>query len=122
MSERFKKNGKDGFASIIEVVITAVIFILATAGILSTISMLRPHGVESSRKIEAAYIGKGIIDDLRNEVHATTTPPYEYWGPNLDPDAGTYTQTQGDYTISYDVTQVNPNLRKLDMTITWPDP
>ena len=77
MLRNLKKERMEGFASIVEVAVTAVIFILATAGILSTVSMLKPHGRESTKKIEAAYIGKGIIDQLRKEVHATPGSLFE---------------------------------------------
>ena len=123
MLRSLKKEGKEGFASITEVVVTAVIFILATAGILSTVSMLRPLRWQSSKKIEAAYVGKGIMDDLRKEVHATTTAGEELFGPNLA--LGVHNPPAiGDYTVTYTVNPVagNPNLRKLTMDITWPDP
>jgi len=102
----------------VEVIVTAVIFVLATAGILSTVSMIKPQGTESSKKIEAAYVGKGVIDQLRKEVDASTWNtgalkvggPYNWGGPT------------GDYTVSYTVTETDPTFRKLTMTITWPDP
>ena len=124
MLRSFKKNREEGFASIVEVAVTAVIFILATAGILSTVSMLRPHGQQSSKKIEAAYIGKGIMDDLRREVNATTTAGQEFFGPKLALGAYGPTVISG-YTVNYTVAEANPgdpNLLKLTMTITWPDP
>lgn len=107
-----------GIASIVEVIVTSVIFVIAAAGILSTVAMFRPQGKEASLKIEAAYVGKGIIDDLRQQVNA------EDWndpGSSLAPD--TYTTTIGIYTIDYEITD-EPNLgyRKLTMNITYPDP
>jgi hypothetical protein len=108
---------KKGFASITEVIVTSIIFVLATAGILTTLSMLRPHGGESSQKIEAAYLGKGIIDDLRKEIDAGTwnSGRLSIGQHNLGPIDG--------YTVSYTVTQLPPpaNARHLVMNITWPD-
>ena len=118
MLRNLKKERREGFASIVEVAVTAVIFILATAGILSTVSMLKPHGRESTKKIEAAYIGKGIIDQLRKEVHAT---PGSLFGSNLS--IGTHTLTPiGDYNVTYVITAPTSDLRQLTMNITWPDP
>ncbi|MCK5082364.1 MAG: hypothetical protein KAR31_05610 [Candidatus Omnitrophica bacterium] len=117
MLRGLKKARKEGFASIVEVAVTSVIFILATAGILSTVSMLKPHGEQSLKKIEAAYIGKGIIDELRQEVHASAGGLF---GGNLALGVHNMT-TVGDYTVSYIVTEPIPNLRRLTMNITWPD-
>lgn len=108
-----------GFASIVEVIVTAVIFVLATAGILTTVSMLRPHGAESSRKIEAAYIGKGIIDSLRTAVDQGT------WNEAISNLAvGTYTlppivRGNVSYDVTYTITETTPDIRKLTMNVTW---
>ena len=106
-----------GFASIVEVIVTSIVFVVATAGIISTISMLRPHTSESSKKIEAAYIAKWALHDLRRQVDALT------WG-----DAGSNLAVGvhnladvGEYSISYIVTEPVPNLRRLVMNITWPE-
>ncbi|MBN1869624.1 MAG: hypothetical protein JW847_03490 [Candidatus Omnitrophica bacterium] len=101
-----------------EVVVTSVIFIIATAGILSTVSMLRPHGQISSDKIEAAYIGKGIMGDLRTQVLATTTAGEELFGPDLALGAHGPWTING-YTVTYTVTEPIPNVRKLEMDISW---
>ena len=106
-----------GIASMVEVIVTSVVFVVAAAGILSTVAMFRPQGKEASLRIEAAYAGKGIIDDLRQQVNA------EDWGDpgsNLAP--GTYTTTIGIYTIDYEITEPTSGLRHLTMNITFPDP
>ena len=108
---------KSGFASIVEVIVTSVIFVLAAAGILTTVAMFKPHEQEASQKIEAAYIGKGIIDDLRKAVDAT-----DWNDAGSDLAVGTYSTTVGIYTIDYEVTEPNPSVRHLAMNITWPDP
>lgn len=110
----FLRCKKKGFASIIEVIITSVIFVIGAVAILSTVSQFRPHGQESSQKMEAAYIGKGIIDDLRQQVSA------EDWDTgNLA--LGPYGFVIGDYTINYTITEPITDLRHLTMNITWPD-
>ena len=106
---------KNGFASIVEVIITSVIFVIGAAAVLSTTSQFRPQGQESSQKMEAAYMGKGIIDDLRQQVSA------DDWNTgNLM--IGTYSLVNGDFTIDYRITEPIPNLRHITMTVTWPDP
>jgi type II secretory pathway pseudopilin PulG len=118
-----RESSNQGFASIVEVVVTSIIFIIATAGILSTVSMLQPHSTESSKKIEAAYLAKGILDEWRTAVLATPgSPPGSNWGPPLDQPAGTYPLPPfGDYAISYTIEDDNPipNVRKVTMTVTW---
>ena len=63
-----KKLKKKGFVSIVEVIVTSVIFILAAFGILSSISRLSPAGVNTSQRLDAAYVGRKFIENLRNSV------------------------------------------------------
>ena len=105
-----------GIASIVEIIVTSVVFVIAAAGILTTVAMFRPHGKEASQKIEAAYIGKGMIDDLRQQINA------EDWndpGSNLAVDS--YTVTIGNYTLDYEITQPAEGYRYLTMNVTFPD-
>jgi hypothetical protein len=118
MLHGLKRKNQEGFASVVEVIVTAVIFVLATVGIMSTISALKPQARESTRKIEAAYVGKGILDKLRKEVSAA--PGGVFYNTNLD--LGTHTvNSLGDYNVSYTVTEPIANVRKVEMTINWPD-
>ncbi len=121
LPQKFKNENQAGFASIVEVAVTTVVFVLATAGILSTMSMLKPHGKISEKKIEAAYVGKGILDEIRKEVGVTAGG--DLFGPNLA--LGAHGPTViGDYTVNYTVAEDppgNPDLLKVTMTITWPD-
>ena len=111
-----KTGRNEGFASIIEVIVTTVIFIIATAGILSTVSMLKPLSLESTKEIDAAYVGKGVIDKLRNEVDAA--PGGVFFGPNLALGVHNLGLIDG-YSVSYTITEPIVNVRKLEMTITW---
>ncbi|VAX34811.1 hypothetical protein MNBD_UNCLBAC01-1575 [hydrothermal vent metagenome] len=86
--------GKAGF-SILEVIISAVIFVIAVAGVLSSVSMLRPKGGASSKKLEATYTGKSIIDQLRSEVDAGT------WDTGNLQVGVDYTRTVGSHTVNY---------------------
>lgn len=113
-----------GFASVLEVIVTSVIFMLAAFGIMTTVSMLRPHNLEVSREIEAAYHAKNMMDYLRGQVEAAA------WEANTGPlsTIGTHTQTIGDYTINWSLSEVNPAAypsglapRKLSMNVYYPD-
>ena len=93
----FKILKKDGFASFVEIVVTAVIFIVAGLGLFTSISMLRPQGADSAKKLEAAYIGKQVIDQLRAQVDART------WNSslsNLAPNVMHSSVIDG-YTVNY---------------------
>jgi Tfp pilus assembly protein PilV len=117
------KGLKDkGFASIVEVIVTAVVFMIASFGILTTISMLRPHGMESYRKLEAAYHAKNMIDTLHLQVDAAS------WAANTGPLATgmVHTNTVGGYTINWML--VEPGgfpaglaPRKMTMNVYFPD-
>ena len=114
----FKQLKNKGFASVVEVIVTSVIFVLAAAGILTTVSMLRPQGEESGKKLEAAYIGKGIIDDLRGQIEQGT------WTDDPGPFAVNtlYVNTIGIYNVVYFLEDVpGMELRKMSMNITFPD-
>ena len=63
-----RKLKKKGFVSIIEVIVTSVIFILAAFGIFSSISMLRLPSFDSSKRLDAAYTGRKFIENLRNSI------------------------------------------------------
>lgn len=113
-----------GFASVLEVIVTAVIFMLAAFGIMTTVSMLRPHNLEVSREIAASYHAKNMMDYLRGQVDATA------WGANTGPLATgvAHSSIVGDYTINWSLAEVNPAAyppglapRKLSMNISYPD-
>lgn len=117
MLRDLRNKEEEGFASMIEVIVTTVVFIIAAAGILTTVSMLKPSTTISTKRIEAAYIGKGIIDQLRKEVDATT------WDNATGPLApGTYNFPSGGYNITYVISEEpSSSLRRLTMNIVWPD-
>ena len=108
---------KDGFASLIEVIVTTVIFVLAALGIFTTTTMLRPHGVASSQKLEAAYIGKRKVEELEGKVDArmwdnTTSPIYP--GSHNEIISGMY----GTYNVIWEIGDAT-GYRTLNMSIDW---
>ena len=113
-----------GFASVLEVIVTAVIFMLAAFSIMTTVSMLRPHTLEVSREIEASYHAKNMMDYLRGQVDATA------WEANTGPLATGvgHSDAIGDYTVNWSLTEVDPSEypaglapRKLSMNVYFPD-
>lgn len=110
-------NKKEGFASFVEVVITAIIFTLSAVGILASINMLRPHGAESTAKLEAAYVAKGFLEQLRTAVDAQM---WDDAGSNLA--LGSHNVVLNGYTINYVVTAMpdfDPDMapRRVDLNI-----
>jgi len=110
---------KEGFASILEVVVASVIFIITALGAFSSIAMIRAQGGGSTEGLEALYAGKRVMDDLRAHVYGNMWAT----GP-LSPAGNPYSQiiTVGarQYTVQYNVVDV-PNLwaRRLDMIVTY---
>ena len=120
-----KIKSQSGFSSLIEVTVTAVVFAIAVFGLMASMTMLQPDAVVSSKRLEAAYIGKSIIDNFRSDVNAESW----YFGNSddpLNPDGGSQTRTitRGgiDYDITYEIITVpGMDLRKLTMNIEYPD-
>ena len=111
------KNNNSGFASIIEVVVTAIIFVLAVFGILATTSVMQPQVKDSSKRLLAAYEAKKFLNNLRSGIDQTT------WDlAGSDYTLGAHSKTIGVYTINYTVSAVaGTDVRKINLTITYPD-
>ena len=114
----FKVLKQDGFASLIEVLVTAVIFVVASLGIFTTISMLRPHGIESAQKLEAAYVGKQVVEELRGKVDARV------WDCSLSPiypgNHGTIVSGMyGVYVVNYSIVNDLVGGRSLSMNVNY---
>lgn len=112
-----KIRTKKGFASLVEVIVTSVIFVLAAFGIFTTMTMLRPHTTESSRKLEATYVGKQMVEELEGKVDArmwnnSTSPIYP--GAHNTYINGMY----ANYLVSWDIADLG-GVRSLNMSISW---
>ena len=106
------------FASFVEIIVTSVIFLLAGLGIFTSISMLRPHGSESAQKLEAAYIGKRVLDQLRGAVDAST------WNLASSPLAPNvpHSQNINGYIVNYVLVDMpGLDIRQLFMNIYYQD-
>jgi len=112
------RRGRQGF-TMVEVVVAAVIFALAAAGIFATISAMQQPAVESEEEIKAAFMAKRVLDEFRNNVDASLWSD-PMWDPAGNP------HTLGDviidgitYTPTYDVTDMPDGSKKVDVTISW---
>ncbi len=107
---------KKGFGSIVEVVITAVIFSIAAIGIFASISTLRPDSIAVRKKLQALKIGQQVINELYNDIDATT------WDTGNLKTGVTHTQTIDVYSVSYTLTDVaGMDCRELNLTVNYPD-
>jgi hypothetical protein len=119
MNRIFKKNG---FASMVEIIITAAIFSVAAAGIYATVASVNPKGISSTKKLEAAYIGKSVMEQLKGSVAGGTA-----WGPGGTLSIGPHTVSPSPgVTVSYNVIadpsfSADPTMapRQVTMTITY---
>lgn len=116
-------HNKKAFASLVEITVTAILFSITALGILSTISILQNDSVASLKKLKALYVAQNFIQDLYNEIDASS---WDANGSALEPDVNhpiNYTAADGTvYTINYTLTDVaGLDLRKLALRITYPD-
>lgn len=103
MLKILKKN--TGMISMIEIMITAIIFTLAAFGILTSITMFRPQTTSSREKVTAAYAGKQFVENLRSEIWS--------YAP------GTYTNTFGNYSITWTVADDPSGARALTLNLSY---
>ena len=120
------QNQLEGF-TITEVVVAALIFAIATAGVLATASSMRTPAVESSEDVTAAFLAKRILDDLRSQLDAIS---WNQTGGPFDTTVGNPPGTHAlnaivigtkTYTPSYQIMN-DPNgtrARKINLTIQW---
>jgi len=107
---------KKGFASIVEVIVTSIVFSVAAISIFATISMVRPQSSSASQQLEAAYIGRQVMDELRGKIDANT---WNDSGSDYAVDV-IHTKNYGVYTVNYLLTD-DPNLdvRRLSLNVYY---
>ncbi|NJN78757.1 MAG: prepilin-type N-terminal cleavage/methylation domain-containing protein [Saprospiraceae bacterium] len=112
---------KSGF-TIIEVTIASVIFAIAAAGILATITAMRRPAEVSQERVTAAYLGKTLMEELRSEVNASTWDPSRSNASNLRLGNHRVQRTVDGvtYNLAYTISELSNNgPRRMDLTITW---
>jgi len=113
-----KTLNKMGFASILEVIVSSIIFMIAAVGFFSSVSMLRPQATDSTKKLLALHTAKQVVDDLRAQVYGNM---WTNAGSPLRPGV-LHQRTIGAYTINYILTDVpGMPLRQMVLNIQYPD-
>lgn len=112
MLNKINQNG----VSLVEVLITSLIFVVAATGLLATFSSQRSTVKRSQRQVQAAYYGRQVLEELRSKVDQRN------WDSG-DLQEGAHTlPASGPYTATYTVTTTANGGRKVDLTITWNEP
>jgi Tfp pilus assembly protein PilV len=109
-------NRCHGFASIVEVVIASVIFVVAAFGILTSVSAMRPEATISSERIQAVLAARGALEELRRSLSP------DVWNSG-DLQIGTRNVPCGAFTCTITVSAVggglNDFVRQVDLTVTY---
>ena len=104
-----------------EVTIAALIFSIAAVGLFSAFQAQRMTTEQTEKRLEAGYVAREVLEDLRTKVDPAN------WGPGgLLENGTTQTRTIGrsnmNYTVTYTVTEPNPGIRRVDLTVSWNEP
>ncbi len=95
------KTKKSGF-SIVEVIVAAVIFALATAGLFTAVSLTRPQATETYEDVEGLFLARMKIDEVTSLVAAGQ------WDNATSPIApGTYSENYNGVYLEWTITD-NP--------------
>ncbi len=116
-SSYFYLNARRSF-TLVEVIIASVIFIIAAAGVLSTIGLMNSPSLSNSSRITAMTFAKKVADGLHKDVKSGITAGNLSVGAHgvaADPLFPGFTAS---YVVSLITTDTN-GLRKVDVTVTW---
>ena len=114
--------------TMVEIVVATLVFALAIAGLLATIQSLNRPAVESFEEVQAAYVARQILEDLRLSIDAetwdNTNSPLK---PTTNPVTATVQPETGGiiYNTSYTVEEataedgITPIGRWVDIKVTW---
>ena len=120
-----RNNNEDKGFSLIEVIMAALIFAIATGGLFSTFRVQREYSNKSERKLQAAYCGRQVLEELRSKIDQRN------WDSgNLQEGTRTYTFASAPcsaFTAAYTVTNVVINSvttggRKVTLNVNWNEP
>ncbi len=111
MPKKLNQNG----VSLVEIIIAALIFTIAATGLLTTFASQRETSQRSQRKVQAAYYGRQVLEELRSKVDQRN------WDSG-DLSEGVHTLSSGQYNATYTVTATANGGRKVDLNITWNEP
>ncbi len=113
-----RNTNKNGFA-LIEVIIASLIFLITIVGMLIASVNLKQRNIDSSQDVTAAFVAKGILDDLRIKLSPQEWAVDGELAEGVYPLAGilvdgvTYNAT---YTV---VNDPNSNGRNVNIEVVW---
>ena len=116
-----KVKQEKGF-TVVEVVVATLIFAIAATGLFAMVAGLQKQGVESSSgDVNAALVGKRVLENLRTSVDAST---WNTVGGPFDPATNPHilpavTVAGISYTPSYDVVSQPDGGRKVTLHMNW---
>mgnify|MGYP001560205604 CR=1 FL=1 len=112
---KFRFNNK-GLASMMEILGASFVFLIAVFGVVSSISLLTPHSSSAAKRLQAAYLAKDILDELRGQITSTS------WADaGSDLAVGTHERTVGDFTVTWTVADVAGGAaRQITVEVTYP--
>jgi len=110
-------NNNQGF-SLLEALVAAVVFIIASMGLFSSFTVQRQSLEHSGRRLQAAIFAQEVLEDLRAKVDQTNwdSGDLQIGGHTVVSADGRYTAT---YTVSEDAVT---KMRKVDLVVSWNEP
>ena len=118
MISKIKKN--TGF-SIVEVIVAAVIFTLASLGTFGAFSMARQTSSSSEQEIIAANYGRQILEDLRAQIDQGSWASWYLTCPATGADWPSSPTVDDAFqgTVVYKCTVDATGAKKVTVTMTW---
>ncbi|MFP4473759.1 MAG: prepilin-type N-terminal cleavage/methylation domain-containing protein [Candidatus Omnitrophota bacterium] len=114
---------KNGGFSLTELIVASLVFAMAAAGLIATVSSMTTPSVEVSEDVQAAFLAREQLDALRSSVDADS---WDAAGNPLVTSVGNYDlgyKMVGptNYHIEYQVSDDDdvPGVRRVDMTVSW---
>ncbi len=103
----------------VEVIVATLIFAMATAGILATLSALSRPAAESAQDVQAAFIAKEIVETLRSQVTADSwvNPSGNFVTGRTYPTS--ITRDGRTYFVVYNVTDDFTGAKEITVNVTW---
>ena len=125
---KFKKTKKG--VSLVEVVLSSLIFSITAVGMVSTLSSMRQSSNVSERELQAAYYGRQLLDELRGRVDQSTWDSSWYltcdnaihdWPVNMGTTNIAFFDDFDGYA-KYRCENIPPGLRQVTLNILWDEP
>ena len=120
-----RNNNEDKGFSLVEVMMATLIFAIAAAGLFSTFRVQREYSNRSERKLQAAYCGRQVLEELRAKVDQRNWDSGDLQEGNHT--YNLFSSPCNIFTATYTVTNVvinsvNTGGRKVSLNVTWNEP